>query len=111
MSTIDVSGYTPLKNGAVFVGSSKAIFILKSGSGGMLLEVDMSVWWSSQKDNVRTLRDANNNIDMHFLTTDMNKQFIFIAHRSTQSDTTIPTSNLPALTIELVRVLNFDTAQ
>lgn len=48
---------------------------------------------------------------MHFLTTDPLKTYIFVAHTSLQSDWTVPTTNLPAVTIEMIAALDFSTKQ
>lgn len=99
-----VKDYKPNYNGCKLISGSTAIFIL-SGSKSILLELDTSKFAFFQ--NPRSLKDNNNNLDMHYLTIDPNGSFMFIAHTSTQSDTTIPTTSLPALTIEVVKFINF----
>lgn len=77
----------------------------------MLLELDLSKRWNTQSPTARTLQDSNNSLDMHFLTTDSSFTYIFIAHTSTQSDTVIPTTSLPGVIIEMIKVSDFTTAK
>lgn len=110
-STIVLSGWAPIQNAALFLGSTKAIFILKNNPNSMVLELDMSKWWATQSPTARTLKDSNNSLDMHFLAADPNFTYFFIAYTSTQSDTVIPTTSLPGVIIEMIKISDFTTAK